>query len=145
MRGYWEKPERDRRSACGPARCPARWCCTPGDLFRTDDEGYLYFVARKDDIIKSRGEKVSPREVENAHLQPRGRARGRRDRRARRGAWARPSRRSSCSRKAARSPSGTSSSTASRSLESFMVPKHVEFVDELPKTDTGKIAKRASR
>ena len=30
-----------------------------------DEEGYLYFVARKDDIIKSRGEKVSPKEVEN--------------------------------------------------------------------------------
>ena len=36
-----------------------------GDLFRTDDEGYLYFVGRKDDIIKTRGEKVSPKEVEN--------------------------------------------------------------------------------
>jgi acyl-coenzyme A synthetase/AMP-(fatty) acid ligase len=36
-----------------------------GDLFRADDEGYLNFVGRKDDIIKSRGEKVSPREVEN--------------------------------------------------------------------------------
>lgn len=35
-----------------------------GDLFRTDDEGYLYFVGRKDDIIKSRGEKVAPKEVE---------------------------------------------------------------------------------
>jgi acyl-coenzyme A synthetase/AMP-(fatty) acid ligase len=30
-----------------------------------DEEGYLYFVARKDDIIKSRGEKVAPKEVEN--------------------------------------------------------------------------------
>jgi acyl-coenzyme A synthetase/AMP-(fatty) acid ligase len=36
-----------------------------GDVFRTDEEGFLYFVARRDDIIKSRGEKVSPREVEN--------------------------------------------------------------------------------
>jgi long-chain acyl-CoA synthetase len=36
-----------------------------GDLFRTDDEGYLYFVSRKDDIIKTRGEKVSPKEVES--------------------------------------------------------------------------------
>ena len=36
-----------------------------GDLFRTDEEGFLYFVGRKDDIIKSRGEKVSPKEVEN--------------------------------------------------------------------------------
>jgi acyl-coenzyme A synthetase/AMP-(fatty) acid ligase len=30
-----------------------------------DEEGFLYFVARKDDIIKSRGEKVAPKEVEN--------------------------------------------------------------------------------
>ena len=37
-----------------------------GDLFRKDDEGYLYFVSRKDEIIKSKGEKVSPREVEDA-------------------------------------------------------------------------------
>ena len=31
-----------------------------GDLFRADEEGFLYFVARKDDIIKTRGEKASP-------------------------------------------------------------------------------------
>lgn len=30
-----------------------------------DEEGYLYFVSRKDDIIKCRGEKVAPKEVEN--------------------------------------------------------------------------------
>ena len=36
-----------------------------GDLFRSDEEGYLYFVGRRDDIIKSRGEKVAPREVED--------------------------------------------------------------------------------
>ena len=37
-----------------------------GDLCRLDDEGYLYFVGRMDDIIKSRGEKVAPKEVESA-------------------------------------------------------------------------------
>ena len=36
-----------------------------GDLFRSDEEGFLYFVGRKDDIIKTRGEKVRPKEVEN--------------------------------------------------------------------------------
>ena len=35
-----------------------------GDLFKRDAEGHLYFVGRKDDMIKSRGEKVAPREVE---------------------------------------------------------------------------------
>ena len=34
------------------------------DLFRIDEDGFLYFVARQDDIFKSRGEKVVPREVE---------------------------------------------------------------------------------
>ncbi len=37
-----------------------------GDLFRTDRDGFLYFVSRTDDIIKTRGEKVSPQEVERA-------------------------------------------------------------------------------
>jgi acyl-coenzyme A synthetase/AMP-(fatty) acid ligase len=111
-----------------------------GDIFRTDEEGYLYFVARKDDIIKSRGEKVSPREVENiiysmegvlecavvgvpdevlgqaikavVALKP-GYAYGERD---------------------------VIKHCLSR-IESFMVPKHVEFVATLPKTDTGKIKK----
>ena len=41
-----------------------RVLCTQ-DHFRMDDEGFLYFVGRTDDIIKTRGEKVSPVEVEN--------------------------------------------------------------------------------
>ena len=36
------------------------------DHFTVDEEGFLYFVGRSDDIIKTRGEKVSPIEVENA-------------------------------------------------------------------------------
>ena len=36
------------------------------DHFTVDDDGFLYFVGRSDDIIKTRGEKVSPIEVENA-------------------------------------------------------------------------------
>ena len=35
-----------------------------GDIFRIDGDGYLYFVGRRDDVIKSRGEKVSPKEIE---------------------------------------------------------------------------------
>ncbi|WP_163535714.1 AMP-binding enzyme, partial [Klebsiella pneumoniae] len=35
-----------------------------GDLFTADAQGFLTFVSRRDDIIKSRGEKVSPKEVE---------------------------------------------------------------------------------
>ncbi len=57
MRGYWNQPE-------ATARCLQDGVFLTGDLFRTDDEGFLHFVARKDDVFKCRGEKVSPTEVE---------------------------------------------------------------------------------
>jgi acyl-CoA synthetase (AMP-forming)/AMP-acid ligase II len=64
MRGYWGDAEATaRRFRPGPI--PGERLCYTGDLFRMDDEGFLYFVARKDDMIKSRGEKVSPKEIEN--------------------------------------------------------------------------------
>lgn len=139
MRGYWEKPEQTaERLRPGPL---GEMVLYSGDIFRTDEEGWLYFVARKDDIIKSRGEKVSPREVENAlyahpgvleaavigvpdpvlgeaikaFVVPReGHDLGERE--------------------VIRHCLGH--------LENFMAPKYVEFVAELPKTDTGKIRKK---
>jgi acyl-coenzyme A synthetase/AMP-(fatty) acid ligase len=39
-----------------------------GDYCRQDEDGYLYFVSRMDEIIKTRGEKVAPQEVEAALL-----------------------------------------------------------------------------
>jgi long-chain acyl-CoA synthetase len=70
MRGYWESPEataeRFREDTVSGERI-----CYSGDLFRMDDEGYFHFVSRKDDVIKSRGEKVAPREVEDViHMLP---------------------------------------------------------------------------
>jgi acyl-CoA synthetase (AMP-forming)/AMP-acid ligase II len=63
MLGYWNDPEATARKLRGDGG--ARVLRT-GDLFRRDADGYLYFVARRDDIIKCRGEKVAPREVEEA-------------------------------------------------------------------------------
>lgn len=64
MRGYWNDPiasaERFR-----PGPYPGERVCHTGDLFRMDEAGFCYFVGRKDDIIKSRGEKVAPKEVES--------------------------------------------------------------------------------
>lgn len=63
MRGYWEAPEETaRRYRPGPL--PGETVLYSGDLARMDEDGFLYFIGRKDDIIKSRGEKVSPKEVE---------------------------------------------------------------------------------
>ncbi|MCB1355074.1 MAG: AMP-binding protein [Maritimibacter sp.] len=63
MKGYWKNPEATQK-VLKPGPLPGENLLHTGDLFRSDDEGFLYFVGRKDDIIKSRGEKVAPKEVE---------------------------------------------------------------------------------
>jgi len=64
MKGYWRLPE-ETAKVLKPGPVRGEQVLYTGDLFRQDEEGYLYWVGRKDDIIKCRGEKVSPIEVEN--------------------------------------------------------------------------------
>ncbi len=67
--GYWNEPEKTAqrfRPAPGqPAGLPlpemAVWS---GDTVRLDEDGFLYFISRKDDMIKTSGYRVSPTEVE---------------------------------------------------------------------------------
>jgi long-chain acyl-CoA synthetase len=67
MHGYWGDPE--ATAAClRPGRWPWERVLASGDLFRADEEGYLYFVGRGDDLIKSGGQKVVPREIEDTLL-----------------------------------------------------------------------------
>ncbi|HWU86344.1 MAG TPA: AMP-binding protein [Kofleriaceae bacterium] len=63
MQGYWEKPEATARKL-KPGPLPGERVLHTGDLCRLDEDGYLYFVGRMDEVIKSRGEKVPPAEVE---------------------------------------------------------------------------------
>ena len=83
MRATGSCPRRPT-ACCSPGPLPGEKVLYTGDLFRMDEEGYLYFVGRKDDIIKSRGEKVSPKEVENVLYSHPARGRSGRGRRARR-------------------------------------------------------------
>ncbi len=139
MKGYWEKPEATARKI-KPGPLPGETVLWTGDYCRLDEEGYLYFVARMDDVIKSRGEKVAPKEVENALMNIAG------------------------VREAAvigvpddllgqavkafvvLDPGVTISEKdlqkeSQKRLENFMVPKIIEIVPDLPKTTTGKIKK----
>lgn len=56
--GYWERPERNE------ALFTDGWLHTE-DIVRQDEDGFLYYVDRTDDIIHSGGEKVPPSRVEN--------------------------------------------------------------------------------
>jgi acyl-CoA synthetase (AMP-forming)/AMP-acid ligase II len=140
MKGYWELPEEtDKRLKPGPL--PGEKVLYTGDLFRADDEGYLYFVGRKDDIIKSRGEKVAPKEVENvlyAHPDVAEAAVvGRPDAVLGQAIHAIVS-----LREGAAVTERELLQHCKRNLEDFMVPQSLEIRTSLPKSSNGKIDKR---
>lgn len=64
MLGYWNKPELSKEMLRNGDLPYERVLCS-NDWFTMDEEGFLYFQGRNDDIIKTRGEKVSPIEIEN--------------------------------------------------------------------------------
>ena len=138
MRGYWENPE--ATAGCyRPGPTPGEQVLYSDDLFRMDEEGYLYFVARKDDIIKSRGEKVSPKEVENVLYGIEGVVEA--------AVIGVPDPILGQSIKALVVVDGVALAEKEvlrhcrAHLEDFMVPQIVEFRDSLPKTSSGKIKK----
>ena len=141
MKGYWNDAQATDK-ALKPGPFPWEKVLYTGDLFRADAEGFLYFVGRKDDIIKSRGEKVSPKEVENVLYEIPGvheaAVIGVPD----------PVLGMAIRAVLAVDPAA---GLAEREvlahcrarLEDFMVPAQVEFRVELPKSENGKIARRA--
>ena len=139
MKGYWEKPEATAKKL-RPGPLPGELVLYTGDYARLDEDGFLYFVGRMDDIIKSRGEKVAPKEVENALVNIQGVKEA--------AVIGVPDEILGQAVKAyVVLEKGVSMSDkdvvreCQRRLENFMVPKHVVFVDDLPKTTTGKIKK----
>lgn len=59
--GYWNQPEDTERKFCGD------WMQT-GDLARSDEDGYVTFLGRDDDIITSSGYRIGPSEIEDCLL-----------------------------------------------------------------------------
>lgn len=64
MAGYWKQAKLSKEML-KPGPIPGERVLCTQDYFRLDENGLLYFIGRNDDIIKTRGEKVSPVEVEN--------------------------------------------------------------------------------
>jgi amino acid adenylation domain-containing protein len=139
MRGYWDKPEETAKKL-RPGPLAGEQVLHTGDYAKLDSEGYLYFVGRMDDIIKSRGEKVAPKEVESALVAIPGISEA--------AVIGVPDDILGQAIKAF--VTLEQGATLGRSeilrecqkrLEPFMVPKHVEVVAALPKTTSGKISK----
>jgi acyl-CoA synthetase (AMP-forming)/AMP-acid ligase II len=140
MKGYWKQPEKTAEVLV-PSIVQGEFMLKSGDLFRQDADGDFYFVSRSDEIIKSRGEKVSPVEVENA-IYSLSAVRdvlviGISD----------PSLgQAVCAFVAAREGERLSvkqiKHICNDRLENFMVPKHVFILAELPRTANGKLSRK---
>jgi long-chain acyl-CoA synthetase len=143
MIGFWNRPEetsaalRDHEEA-GTTR---RWLHT-GDLGYLDEDGYLFIVDRKKDLIKTSGYQVWPREIEEvlaAHpaVAEVGVA-GMADATKGEVVWAWVVLRSG------QSAAEADLRTYCRGkLAPFKVPARIEFRSELPKTMVGKVLRRA--
>jgi len=143
MKGYWNLPE-ETDSVYRLGSLPGEKVLFTGDLFKMDKEGFLYFVSRKDDVIKVAGERVSPKEIENVLHNVEGvneaAVIGVDD------AILGQAIKAFISVKKDHNLSKDDILWhCAKNMESFMVPKYVEIVDELPRSSHGKIAKKELR
>jgi long-chain acyl-CoA synthetase len=142
MQGYWQKPDEThemiRVSADGE-----RLLFT-GDLGYLDDDGYLFIVDRKKDMIKTSGYQVWPREIEeviSAHpavheVGVAGIPDKMRGEKAK--AWV-------VLNQGATLTEAELKSWCRERLAQYKIPAKFEFVNELPKTQVGKVLRRALR
>ncbi|MBX3608536.1 MAG: acyl--CoA ligase [Hydrogenophaga sp.] len=137
--GYWNAPAATAgRIGAGP---DGTRILRTGDVFRSDEEGWLYCVGRVDDIFKSRGEKVSPQEVEHAICELPAVLEA--------AVTSMPDERLGLAVRAfvqLRPGAALSEREVIRHcqarLESWLVPRLVSFVTELPRTESGKLRRR---
>lgn len=143
--GYWNRPEDTARVLRpNPLIEPhqgADIVCYSGDLVREDSDGFFYFVGRDDAMIKSAGYRISPTEVEEALMAS--------------GAFAQvaaiglPDPFAGQYVHAVGIAAGVRReiphiiAAAAERLPAYMVPRSVEFVDDLPLSPNGKVDYKA--
>jgi long-chain acyl-CoA synthetase len=136
MRGYWNRPDETEMVMFGD------WLRT-GDIGRMDAQGFVYIEDRKKDMILVSGFNVYPNEIEGVIAAHPGVLEV--------AAVAQPDEASGeivvifVVRKDPALTAEALLEYARRDLTRYKVPKHVYFRQELPKTNVGKILRRALR
>jgi len=142
MQGYWHRPE-ETREMLRLDEAGVRLLYT-GDLGYLDEDGYLFIVDRKKDLIKTSGYQVWPREIEEVISQHPAvhevgvaglpdRMRGERAK-----AWI-------VVNQGASVTEAEIKAWCRERLAPYKVPSQFEFVADLPKTQVGKVLRRALR
>ena len=135
--GYWGRPE-------ATVEASRNWWFHTGDIGRVDDDGYLFFVDRKADYLRRRGENISSFEVERILM--------------RHGELADVVVHAVFSELGEDDLKITATRTAGSQLTErdlftwcvdelpyFALPRYVEFRDELPRSPVGRVLKRVLR
>jgi acyl-coenzyme A synthetase/AMP-(fatty) acid ligase len=136
MLRYWNRPE--ETAAC----IRGEWFLT-GDYARRDEDGYVWFLGRRDDLINTFGYRVSPHEVERvlkAHPDVADAAAV--------GEMVGPDKTLVAAYVVPRTGDLTPDAVlahAKQHLASYKAPRVVHLVDDLPRTRTGKVLRRALR
>ncbi len=141
--GYWNRPEDTARALrpnplLPPEMGDCEKVCYSGDLVKMDQEGFLYFLGRRDTMIKSSGFRISPTEIEEVLFQS-GKVRGA-------AVIGLPDEMLGQSIKAFVVPRDGDAldveallSICAEKMPRYMVPKTIEVLSELPKTSSGKV------
>jgi acyl-CoA synthetase (AMP-forming)/AMP-acid ligase II len=137
MIGYWQMPEETEKKLLNG------WLHT-GDLGRMDEDGYVYIVERKNDLIISGGVNIYPREIEEVLYSHPAVSEvsvvGLPDEH-----WGEVVKAVVVLKDRAQATEGDLIDFCGRRLAGFKKPKSVDFWNELPKSSTGKILKKEIR
>ncbi len=144
MLGYWNDPG---RSAAARARVGGKDYWLTGDMVREDEDGYLFYEGRADDIISSAGYRIGPTEVESALIEhpavQESAAVGKPD--AERGEIVKAFVVLKAGRAATPELARELQDHVKRVTAPYKYPREIEFVAELPKNASGKLLRRVLR
>lgn len=137
MKGYYNRPQDTKETIKG------EWLFT-GDVAKIDEDGYIYIVERKKDLILVRGLNVYPREIEEIlYTHPKvlevavigvsDKHKGEIPK-----AFI-------ALKEGEKATEAEMKEFCKKNMAPFKVPRYIEFKDSLPKTPTGKILKRELR
>jgi len=137
---YWKNPQATQDKFIGD------WGCT-GDQAKRDEDGYLWYQGRSDDVIKSAGYRIGPAEIESCLLKHAAVANaaviGKPD--ATRGAIIKAFVVLQPGRAPSQALIDDIQSHVRGRLAPYEYPREVEFIDALPMTTTGKVQRKELR
>jgi acetyl-CoA synthetase len=137
---YWKNPNATREKFIGD------WGCT-GDQGRMDEDGYIWYQGRSDDVIKSSGYRIGPAEIESCIVKHPAVANaaviGKAD--AARGQIVKAFIVLQPGQSASQALMDEIQAHVRGRLAPYEYPKEIEFIDALPMTTTGKVQRKELR